>query len=106
MNNPKVKCKNCIYSNKNIPIWEGTHNHATFEATQCSYGHDAIIKNVKDFCGHFTDKDTGKTYKDLYFEENPIECKCEHKECDYLLGQLIGKGNIDATNCPLHNKGE
>ncbi len=105
MNNPKVKCKNCIYSNKNIPIWEGTHNHATFEATQCSYGHNAIIKNVNDFCGYFTDKDTGKTYKDLYFEEKEPKCNgCEDVIQDPTDEDLIYEYEELKANCPIHNK--
>ena len=117
--NSRIRCENCIYWDTSISLKCKESDQKMGYCLQArAFGNvkivfhnvEAKVKDVPTYsfseCIHFTDKDNGKTFKDYYFEENPIECKCEHKECDYLLGQLIGKGNIDATNCPIHNKGE
>lgn len=61
--NERIKCENCIYWGQLKGMSAGSCvRHPSF-----LYRKD--VKTMDDwYCGHFTDKETNKSYRDLYFE--------------------------------------
>ena len=93
--NPRIKCSNCIY-------WEEPHcillpdwvPDVGFKETPCHW-----------YCGHFIDKETRKSYSDLYFEE---KCKCKELLPDVDLPDGFRFSHspfgYDKSKCKIHGE--
>lgn len=86
--NERINCINCIYWQepfcKLLPKWENM------------YDHEAIMW----LCGHFIDRETNKSYRDLYFEE---KCKCKTKR-EQLYSSNMFFELKDKDDCPIHGE--
>ncbi len=98
--NPRIRCENCIYWEFKI-FEESSHDK---ESTQYARREEVSICKMHMNCGkglncgHFVDKETNKSFRDLYFED---KCKCFEEEDPLAIPTFIND-----SECPIHGKEE
>ena len=104
--NSRIKCENCIY-------WEDLKEHTRKGTGMCLFLREKYEYKNNEYCGHFIDQETKKSYRDLYFEEHQPKCECLWtvvKSTTSHDGDIIEYPKSPPTritnNCPIHAEGK